>query len=130
VSVDRVRIVVGEGNPAVLRQLVRMLAAEFEVVGTAENGHTALRHIRQHKPTVVVLDLEMPLLNALGVMQQLKASGSLAAVVVCSLETDPEVIQETQKAGALGYVFKTSLARDLILAVRAAALGQAFLSSL
>jgi DNA-binding NarL/FixJ family response regulator len=107
-----------------------MLAAEFEVVGTAENGHTALLQIRQHKPAVVVLDLEMPLLNGLGVMQQLGASGSMPAVVICSLETNPEVIEEARTAGALGYVFKTRVAEDLIAAVKAAARGQTFLSSL
>jgi two-component system, response regulator PdtaR len=128
--VETVRIVVGDGNPAVLRQLVRMLAAEFEVVGTAENGHTALLQIRQHKPAVVVLDLEMPLLNGLGVMQQLRASGSMPGIVICSLETNPEVIEEARKAGALGYVFKTRVADDLIAAVKAAARSQAFLSSL
>jgi DNA-binding NarL/FixJ family response regulator len=128
--VETVRIVVGDGNPAVLRQLVRMLTAEFEVVGTAENGHTALLQIRQHKPAVVVLDLEMPLLNGLGVMQQLRASGSMPGIVICSLETNPEVIEEARKAGALGYVFKTRVADDLIAAVKAAARSQAFLSSL
>ena len=130
VPLDKLRVVIAEDNPAVLRQLVLLLAVEFDVVATAENGLLALKHIRQRRPDVVVLDLKMPVLDGAEVTRQIKGSASAPAVVICSVETDPEIVAATQQAGALGYVFKTSMARDLVAAVKAAARGQSFVSIL
>jgi len=110
---------------------VLLLVAEFDVVATAENGLVALKHIRQRKPDVAVLDLRMPVLNGTDVARQIKGSASepTPAIVICSVETDPGVVAAAQQAGALGYVFKASMSRDLIVAVKAAARGETFVSS-
>ena len=128
-NVNKLRVIVADDNPAVLRQLVGLLGAEFDVVATAENGQAALEHIRQYRPDIVVLDLQMPLLNGIEVTRKLKAIAPAAAVVICSVETDPEVVQACQQAGALGYVVKMFAARDLAAAVRAVARGESFLST-
>ena len=103
---NKPRIVLADDNPTALRQIVALLAAEFDVVAAAENGQVALDYIRQHRPDVVVLDLRMPLLNGMEVMRELKKIAPGAAVVICSGETDPEIIEGCQQAGALGYVVK------------------------
>ena len=126
---NKPRVIIADDNPAALRQLVGLLAAEFDVVATAENGQAALEIIRQYEPHIVVLDLQMPLLSGIKVTQELKNIAPGAAVVICSVETDPEVVQACQQAGALGYVVKIFAARDLAAAVRAAAGGEPFLSS-
>lgn len=125
---NKPRVIIADDNPAALRQLVGLLAAEFDVVATAENGQAALEIIRQYEPHIVVLDLQMPLLSGIKVTQELKNIAPGAAVVICSVETDPEVVQACQQAGALGYVVKIFAARDLAAAVRAAAGGEPFLS--
>lgn len=130
VPLNKLRVVIADDNPAVLRQLVLLLAVEFDVVATAENGLLALKHIRQRNPDVVVLDLKMPILDGAEVAQQIKGSLSAPAIVICSVETDPEIVAAAQQAGALGYVFKTSMARDLVAAVKAASRGEAFISVL
>jgi two-component system, NarL family, nitrate/nitrite response regulator NarL len=113
-----------------LRQLVIMLGVEFDVVATAENGLSALNLVRQHKPDVAVLDLRMPNLDGNEVARQIRDSGLISATVICSVETDPGIVQAAQQAGALGYVFKINMARDLIPAVKAAARGETFVSCL
>ena len=125
---NKPRVIIADDNPAALRQLVGLLAAEFDVVATAENGQAAVEIIRQYEPHIVVLDLQMPLLSGIKVTQELKNIAPGAAVVICSVETDPEVVQACQQAGALGYVVKIFAARDLAAAVRAAAGGEPFLS--
>ncbi len=125
---NKPRVIIADDNPAALRQLVGLLAAEFDVVATAENGQAAVEIIRQYEPHIVVLDLQMPLLSGIKVTQELKNIAPGAAVVICSVETDPEVVQACQQAGALGYVVKIFAARDLAAAVRAAARGEPFLS--
>jgi len=80
-------------------------------------------------PNIIVLDLEMPILNGIEVTRELRKLGPNPAVVICSVESDQEMIEAAQQAGALGYVFKMHMDRDLVKAVKAAARGETFTSS-
>ena len=122
------KVVVADDNPAVLRQLVFLLEAEFDVVATAGNGQVALECIERYQPDIAVLDLEMPILNGIAVTRELMKLGPHPAVVICSVESDPEVIDAAQQAGAIGYVFKRRISEDLTTAVKSAALGKPFVS--
>jgi len=125
----KLKVVVADDNPAVLRRHVSLLEAEFDVVSTAENGQSALECIRRYKPEIVVLDLGMPLLNGIEVIRELRKLGPNPAVVICSVEQDPEIIEAAQQAGALGYVFKLRIHQDLIRAVKSVVRGESFISS-
>jgi DNA-binding NarL/FixJ family response regulator len=59
----------------------------------------------------------------------LKKIDRAPAVVICSVEAGSETVEAAHRAGALGYVVKVCMTRDLVAAVRSAARGQAFLSS-
>jgi len=124
----KLRIVVADDNPAFLAKLVSVLATEFEVVATSRDGKSALECIRLWQPNVVVLDLEMPEFNGIEVTRQLNKSPSSPAIVLCSIENDPEIVEAARRAGALGYVFKPRVAEDLIAAVKAVARRQSFVS--
>jgi DNA-binding NarL/FixJ family response regulator len=105
-----------------------LLAAEFDVVATAADGKSALDLIRRYKPDLVVLDLGMPVLNGIEVSRELAKCSQSPPVVICSVETDPEVVEAARKAGALAYVFKVRVRKDLILALKSAVQGRPFLS--
>jgi DNA-binding NarL/FixJ family response regulator len=124
----RLKIVVVDDHPVVLSHLVSLLETEFEVVATAENGLLALECIRRHAPDVVVVDLAMPMLNGVELTKELKKMPSHPAVVICSVENDPNIVEVARQAGALGYVFKVRMIRDLIKAVKLAAQGEPFVS--
>jgi DNA-binding NarL/FixJ family response regulator len=124
----KLRIVVADDNTAFLAKLVSVLATEFEVVATSRDGKSALECVRLWQPNVVVLDLEMPGINGIEVAKELIKSPSSPAVVICSVENDPEVVEAARQAGALGYVFKARVAEDLIVAVKSVARGQSFVS--
>ena len=125
----RLRVVVVDDSPPVLRQLIYLLGVEFDVVGSAEEGQMALDVIQNTRPDVVVLDLEMPLRNGIEVTRELRKLGPSPVVVICSVDTDPEIIEAALQAGALGYVSKMLLANDLVRAVELAARGESFVSS-
>lgn len=120
---------VADDNPAILRELVSLLRMEFNVVCVAQNGQSALECVRNYRPDVVVLDLQMPF-SGLDVTRELRKVGASPAVVICSTENDPEIIEEVHQSGALGYVFKPQALQDLSVAVKAAASGESFTSSL
>ena len=124
----RLRIVVVDDSASFLDKFVSVLGAEFDVVATAMDGKSALENIRSCRPDVVVLDLEMPLLNGIEVTRELAKQHPSPAIVICSVESDPEVVEAAQQAGALGYVFKSRVAKDLVEAVKSVARGQSFIS--
>lgn len=98
------RIIVADDSVAFCQKLTSLLEAEFEVVGTASDGRSALDLIRTTKPDLVVLDLGMPVLNGLEVTNELTKHSP--SVVICSVETDPDIVEAARRAGALGYVYK------------------------
>ena len=124
----RFRIVVADDNPAFLREVTSLLAVEFDVVATATDGKLALDLIRRYQPDLVVLDLQMPGLNGIEVTRELAKHPQSPRVVICSVETDPEIVEGARQAGALAYVFKLRVQKDLILAVKSALQGKSFVS--
>jgi DNA-binding NarL/FixJ family response regulator len=106
-----------------------LLAADFDVVATASDGKSALEFIRQNEPDVVIIDLQMPLLNGIEITKYLAEHPPGPPVVICSVETDPEIVDAALRAGALAYVFKSRIEKDLVLAVKSAVQGKPFTSA-
>src|SRR5437764_5201130 len=113
------RIVVADDNPKWLEMLVSIVKDKCEVVATAADGKSALQAIYYHKPDVVVLDLGMPGLSGIDITRKVTNKCRKPAVVICSAETAPEIVETARQAGAAGYVFKHCCARDLLPAVEA-----------
>jgi DNA-binding NarL/FixJ family response regulator len=124
----RLRIVVVDDSASFLDKFISVLGVEFDVVATALDGKSGLDSIRIFRPDVVVLDLQMPVLNGIEVTKELIKRHPSPAIVICSVENDPEVVEAARQAGALGYVFKARIARDLVAAVKSVARGQSFVS--
>jgi two-component system response regulator NreC len=114
----RLRVIAADDQPAFLRELVSLLAVEFDVVATAEDGQSALELVQRHKPDLVVTDIHMPCLTGIEVASELAKNLDSPPVVICSVETDPEVIAAAKEAGALAYVLKSRIERDLISAAK------------
>ena len=125
----KLRIVIADDNKKVLIALVSVLSPEFDVIATATDGRSALNQIQCLRPAVAVLDLNMPELNGIEVTREIARLRLTSAVVICSVESDPELIAAARGAGALGYVLKPRLNRDLIAAVKSAASGESFVSA-
>jgi DNA-binding NarL/FixJ family response regulator len=128
VSQAKLRIIVADGNPLFLQNLVLLLATEYEVVATAADGRTALELIRRFQPDLVVLDLRVATLNGIEIARELAGDVPSPPVIICSVETDLGIVDAARKAGALAYVFKARLRKDLLQAVKSAAQGKPFVS--
>jgi DNA-binding NarL/FixJ family response regulator len=122
----RLRLIVADDSPPFLQKLVSLLAVEFEVVATAADGRTALDFIRRYEPDLVVLDLQMPGLNGIEITRELAKNPSSPPVVICSAESDPEIVEAAREAGAVEYVFKARIETDLSLAAKSAVQDSAF----
>jgi DNA-binding NarL/FixJ family response regulator len=101
----------------------------LNVVGEAENGQVALRLVQELVPDVVVMDLKMPGLTGVEATQQISGTAPLARVLVLTISADDEDVIEAVLAGACGYLLKDSSIEQLIAGIKAAAAGEALISS-
>ncbi len=125
-----VTIVIADDH-AVVRSGLHMLLdheAGLEVVGEAGDVPAALRSVRGHKPSVLVLDLNMPGESSLEAIPTLREISPTTGVVVLTMQDDPAFAREALRAGALGYVLKEAADDELVLAVRMAAEGKTYLN--
>jgi DNA-binding NarL/FixJ family response regulator len=122
------RIVLADDQEEILRTVIVVLGDEFDIVGTAENGKQAVDLVTQLAPDVLVLDIAMPVVNGIEAACRLKKLGSCARVVFLTIHTDPDFVDAARSAGALGYVLKEHLAKELAPAIRAVMQGNTFTS--
>jgi two-component system, NarL family, response regulator LiaR len=112
----------------VVRQGLRFVLEQeddIEVVGECADGRRAVSAIRALRPDVVLLDMVMPGLDGIGVLQTIRGQGAEAppaVVVLTSFHEDDRVV-EALRAGALSYLPKTTAVERVVEAVRAAAGG-------
>jgi len=114
------RIVIAEDQGMVLGALAALLETEqdLEVVGQARNGREALQLTLQHKPDVLLTDIEMPEMSGLEVAAALKQRGSSTRIIILTTFARPGYLRRAMDAGALGYLLKDAPATTLANAVR------------
>jgi PAS domain S-box-containing protein len=103
----------------VVRRGVRSLLnqSSYDVCGEAADGNDALEKARQLKPDVIVMDVSMPTLNGLEATRLIRQEVPGSEVVIMSQHDSPAMIREAFKAGARGYVVKSSMGKDLLVAL-------------
>lgn len=117
-----------DDHPALLRQVTRLLAGEFEVVGTLPDGRDLLQTVAGHRPDLVVLDITLPGRSGIELARDLTLAPAPPGIVFLTVHADLDYAREAFTAGALGYVVKSRLASDLIPALRAALAHRRFVS--
>jgi DNA-binding NarL/FixJ family response regulator len=117
---SKIRILVADDHPIVREGLIAILDTQedFEVVGEASNGNDAIDRIAELSPDVLLLDLEMPVMDGLGVLQTLKEQASDVRVIVFTVfDTDDRIMSAVQ-TGAKGYLLKGAPRDQIFNAVR------------
>lgn len=103
----------------VVRRGVRSLLSQsnYDVCGEAVDGRDALEKARQLKPDVIVMDVSMPNRNGLEATREIRSVLPDSEVLMLSQHNAPAMVREAFKAGARGYVVKSSMAKDLLTAL-------------
>lgn len=114
-------MVIAEDHVDLLERLAALLRSEFDVVATVNDGVSALRCVGDLDPDVILLDLYIPGMNGIEVARNLKISGARAIPVIMSGSDDPEIAEAAIAAGAMIFLSKSRLARELIPTLRQAA---------
>lgn len=124
-----VRLVIADDH-AVVRSALRMLLdaePDFAVVAEAGDADQAKRLVEQHRPDVLVLDLNMPGRPSLEILPELRSEFPETSVVILTMQAEPAFAQTALQAGVRGYVLKEAADTELVQAVKAAASGDTYL---
>ena len=127
---DKTRVVIAEDH-AIIRDGLRSLLMKnehLEVVGEAEDGLGAIRCIKKEKPDLVILDINMPKMDGLSVIHEIKNTLPHVKILVLTMYKEEEYIIETFKLGIEGYCLKSSSYDELKMAINAVMAGKRFIS--
>jgi DNA-binding NarL/FixJ family response regulator len=125
-----VRVLVVEDFKPFRRLICSMLTKmpELQIVGEASDGLEAVQKARELRPDLILLDIGLPTLDGIEAARRIRALSAESKLIFVSQQSNPEVVQEAVNLGALGYVVKTRIARDLLPSVEAVILGRQFVS--
>jgi DNA-binding NarL/FixJ family response regulator len=127
---DTIRILITDDHPVVREGLSGMLAgqSDFEVIGLAADGDTAVKMHGALAPDVTLMDLRMPGLDGVGAIRAIKAQQpSSRIIVLTTYDSDADILRAIE-AGATGYLLKDAPREELFRAIRAAARGDSVLA--
>ena len=119
-----------DDNRIVRKSFKKILEIEddLEVVGEAKNGLEAVTLAKKLRPTLVLMDVTMPLLNGLQATCQILKAVPTTKVLMLSAHSDEAYIVEAVKAGAMGYLIKQTSAGNVCTAIREVHKGNNFFS--
>ena len=122
---EKTRIALADDHPIVLDGLRNLIRAEpdFELVGEAASGLSALKIIREQHPDVAVLDISMPELNGIVLSRRLNGEMPALRLLILTLHEDRAYLNQALEAGVRGYVLKRSAVENLVQAIRAVLVG-------
>lgn len=125
-----ITVLLADDHDAV-RGAIRMVlerAPHLRVTGEATDGASAVRLASELAPDLVLMDVGMPGLTGIEATRLIVA-GTRSRVIMLSLQGDPQVVVESLRAGAAGYVMKDRAARELVRAIARVMAGHRYLSA-
>jgi NarL family two-component system response regulator LiaR len=128
-TMNKIRVLVVDDQTVVREGLAAILATypDIDVIGQAAEGNQALEIIKQAKPNVVLLDLQMPGLDGLATIPKIREMAPTVRILVVTSFAESDRVYQAIKAGALGYILKDATREQLVLAIRDVAQGRASL---
>jgi DNA-binding NarL/FixJ family response regulator len=127
---EEVTVLVADDHLIFRKGLSHVVAAEpgLRVVAEADNGVSALQSIRELRPRVAIVDLEMPQLDGLGVARAVRDEKLPVEVIFLTMHNDEDAVNDALEAGISGYVLKDSAVNDVVASIRSVVAGRPYLS--
>jgi two-component system response regulator NreC len=115
---------------AVVRSGLRMLLEaqpDIEILAEAESGIEAIEQVRAYRPTVILMDIQMPEISGIEATKEIRKFAPETAILALTMHEDDQYFFEMLQAGASGYVPKRAAPDELLRAIRTVARGEVFL---
>lgn len=126
-----IRVLIAEDHALLVDALQMLLGTQTDLhcVGAARDGEQALAMAQSLQPDVLLLDLGLPKLDGLAVVEALQRAASPVKVLVVTARLDPQSIRTALAFGAAGYLPKDEDSDELLLAIRRVAEGRRYISA-
>jgi len=126
---NKIRVLIADDHNMVRQGLKQILELEQDiiVVCQASNGEEAISLAKQHKPDVILMDINMPGINGLQAIKELKEDGHKFRIIVLTIHQDREYLIKTIQMGAEGYVLKDAESAVLVEAIRSVYNGMSYI---
>lgn len=128
-SASSIRILIVDDHPVMCSGLSNLLngQAGMTVIGTCGSGSEAIKMVNIYNPDLMLLDVRMPGMDGIAVLQALQSSAAAPKVVVLTSYEQDELIYQAIRAGAQGYVLKDAAEADLIAAITVVHAGKRYI---
>ena len=126
----QIRILAVDDHPLLRAGIAGLIADEpdMRLVAEAENGRQALDLFRKHRPDVTLMDLQMPDMDGFEAIDAIRAQAPDARIIVLTTYPGDAQVMRALKAGACGYLLKSTLRKELLTTIRAVHAGRKALS--
>jgi two-component system, NarL family, response regulator NreC len=127
---EAITIVLADDHEIVRSGIRMVLEAQpdMTVVAEAGDGDDAIRYALGHKPTILVLDLNMPNVSGLDAIPKIEKASPETKIIVLTMQAEPAFARQALQSGAGGYVVKQSAASELVGAIRAVLRGDTYIN--
>ena len=126
----KTRLLLADDHVLFTEALYALLEDEFEIVGVAADGRSALAMAEKTKPDMIIMDISMPLLNGIDTGRMIHKRLPRTKIIYVSVHDDAEYVAEAFRSGASAYVVKRSAASELRTAIHEALGGRAYVTPL
>jgi DNA-binding NarL/FixJ family response regulator len=126
---ETIRILCADDHPLIRDGISFALGAEsgIEIVSYAANGREAIDAFKQHTPDVILMDLQMPEINGLQALEAIRSLDPKAKCIVLTTYGGDVQAARALKAGAMGYLLKTMIRKQLVEAIRTVSSGRKYI---
>ncbi|WP_339793247.1 response regulator transcription factor [uncultured Imperialibacter sp.] len=123
-----IRVVLADDHEIVRNGIKILLESEgdLEVVGEASDGQEALDECKSKQPDILIVDINMPKMNGIETIRQLKAYSPSTKALVLSMHEDEEYILQSVEMGATGYLLKGSNKQEFLKAIHTVQKGEKY----
>jgi DNA-binding NarL/FixJ family response regulator len=129
-SIRRARLLLADDHTLVVEGIRKLLESDFDLLGTVEDGFALLRAAEQLRPDVVLLDISMPRMNGIEACRQLIKLTPEVRVIFLTMHAEVAYVEESLRAGGVGYLLKRSAASELTGAIHTVMRGKTYVTPL
>lgn len=122
------KVIVADDHRLVADGVVKILEKEYTVVAISADGRSFIEACEQFHPDLALVDISLPLLNGLDACRHLKKSCPEIKIIILTMHSEQHFVNEALRIGVGGYLLKTSVADELLVAAKEVLKGRTYIS--